>query len=90
MGVTAERLGRWRAQCLRVAASVLDGRVAPLSSAQVDQVLAAARDAGLSEREQGALILSIVETELDKRNWGNTSRAKQRAFATAITVQIMP
>lgn len=93
MGVqfNVEGVTRWKSACLRAAEGFLtDGQVDAMSTWQLDQMTAAARDAGLSEREQGVFLLAMLLAEVEKRPWAERlTPVKRAAVATAITVRML-
>ena len=57
----ADQIRTWKEAALR---PDLD---APVPTHKVDQILAAARDAGLNEREQGVLIMVMTFGDLERK-----------------------
>lgn len=82
---------RWKAACLSTASSLLDdGKLEPMSTWQLDQILAASREAGITEREQGVFLLAMILSEVDRRPWAQTMPSGKRvAVATAFTMQVL-
>lgn len=89
--ITEEGLKAWRANCLHVAERLLEaGKPPPVSTARLDQILAASRDADMSEREQGALVLMLVDAEVERRRWGKRlPRSKRLAISTALAIRLL-
>ena len=57
----AARIRTWKEAALR------PDTAAPVPTHHLDQILAAARDAGLNEREQGVLLLTMTLSDLENK-----------------------
>lgn len=88
---SAAGLAAWRDNCLLVAGRLLEmGRPSPVSVARLDQILAAARDGGMSEMEQGVMVLMLVDAEVERRGWGkHLPRKKRLAMSTAFAMRML-
>lgn len=91
MRVTVDGLKGWRTNCLSVAERLMEaGRPTPVSTAQLDQLLAGAREAGLTEREQGVLLLMVVDGAVERRGWSKRlTRSKRLAVSTAFAMRML-
>lgn len=80
----------WKAASLRVADQfLLGGAVQPYTTFQLDQILAAARNAGLTEREQGTFLVSVIASDIDKRGWMGVPLDKRIALTTAFAMRMI-
>jgi hypothetical protein len=83
----AEQIRAWKEAALR---PDLD---APVPTHKVDQILAAARDAGLTEREQGVLILTMTMGDLERKLTAAGKQqmhlAKKLAMAGAMSMRLL-
>ena len=85
-----EGIAHWKTASLRVADQFLvGGEVHPFTTFQLDQILAAARDAGLTEREQGAFLVSVIASDMEKRGWAGVPQSKRLTLATAFAMRMI-
>ena len=65
----------------------------PVPPHMLDQILAAARDAGLSEREQGVLLMTMtlgdVEKKLMSQGTHHVPLAKKMAIAASMALRML-
>lgn len=84
------RITRWKTDSLLLADEYLvGGGVHPFTTFQLDQILAAARDAGLSEREQGAFLVSVIANDLENRGWAGVPQSKRLTLVTAFVLRLI-
>jgi hypothetical protein len=82
----AEQIASWKKAALRPELN------APVATHRLDQILAAAREAGLSEREQGVLILTMTMGDLERQLRANGKRMpieKKLAIAGAMSMRLL-
>ena len=82
----------WKSKSLRIAHGLLQDRNGrgPISSHQLDQILATIRDAGMSEREQGVFLVGMLHAELSKRGWSPKVQPENRmVIATALAMHLL-
>ncbi len=87
MGLSAATIRTWKEAALRPDMNT------PVPTHQLDQILAAAREAGLSEREQGVLLMSMTVGDLERKLQisGQTQipMAKKLAVASAMVLRML-
>ena len=85
--VDAATIVAWKKAALKPEANT------PVPPHTIDQILAAARDAELSEREQGVLIMTMtlgdVEKKLVSQGQGNLPLAKKLAIAASMAMRML-
>ena len=91
INLDTDSITAWRNMCFDVADRILDGGCpAPITTSRVDQILAAAREAGLTEREQGVLLFMFVEGAINRRSWAKSlPTSKRMAISTAIAMRLL-
>ncbi len=65
---------------------------APVPPHTLDQILAAARDAGLSEREQGVLIMTMTLGDVERKlgaKAGKITLTKKLALAASMALRML-
>jgi hypothetical protein len=89
--MTGPGLTRWKQTCGEVADRLMvAGKPPPVTTARVDEALAAARDAGFSEQEKGALIMMLTMAEMQQQpRMRRLPKAKLLAVAAAYTFRIL-
>ena len=84
---------RWKAKCLTVSRNLMaksDAGPEPITAHHLDQILATARDAGLSKREQGVFLVTLVEADMVRKGWAKKIPADQRlSIAAAIAMLLL-
>lgn len=88
MALSAATIRTWKEAALRPDMN------APVPIHQLDQILAAAREAGLSEREQGVLLMSMTVGDLERklRITGQADQvpmAKKLALAASMVLRML-
>lgn len=89
--MNVEGVQAWKQACLRVAQGLVsNGRLDSIPTWQLDQMLAAASEAGISEREQGVFILAMLQVEVEKQPWAKgLPHDKRVAIAAAFAVHVL-
>lgn len=88
MGISAATIRTWKEAALRPDTN------APVATHQLDQILAAAREAGLSEREQGVLLMSMTVGDLERKltisgQADQVPMAKKLALAASMVLRML-
>lgn len=88
MKIDAQTAAEWKRLALGTATRP------PLAQHTLDQVLAAARDGGLTEREQGVLVLAVTFGDLERhmrhhRHPSELNISRMLAVAVSMTIQML-